>query len=214
MVEHVNIQHADTHEPRHITVSTTADAGKVITPSSSTNGVSVLRFLGITEIDSTGIPAGNYLASDGAGGFTGALPANTQVSTSLTGVPLSVPNGTFTKVPFSSMDFQTGPWQLVNNSLVIPEDGTYRVDFDASIKLTGSAKRTFFLTAGADSTGATSATTIDPATEKLGNISATVFLALSGDDNDADEVSLYITSDAAGGTTEIHRASLTLTKVQ
>jgi hypothetical protein len=50
MAEHVNTQHVDTHEPRHITISTTADTGKVITPSATTSGESELRQLDSTEI--------------------------------------------------------------------------------------------------------------------------------------------------------------------
>lgn len=222
MAEHVNVQHADTHEPRHITISTTADAGKVITPSNSTNGVSVLRFLNISDIDSTGIAAGNYLTSDGAGRIIGTLPANTQAATSLSGAPISVPTGTFVKIPFSSIDFQTGSWQLVSNSLIVPESGTYRVDFNATIKFTGNTKRTFFLGAGADSTGTTSVVELDartedpsdPSVEVYGNVSATSFLALSSDDESSDGVSLYISSDDTTGTVEIHRAFLSLSKVQ
>jgi hypothetical protein len=51
-IQHSVIQHADTHEPKWITVSTTADAGKVITPSESEDGVSVLRFLALGDIAS------------------------------------------------------------------------------------------------------------------------------------------------------------------
>lgn len=48
-VEHSTLGHADVHEPKHITISSVSDAGKVITNSSSSNGVSVYRKL--TDID-------------------------------------------------------------------------------------------------------------------------------------------------------------------
>lgn len=48
--QHSAILSADCHEPKHITNATTADAGKVITPSSATNGISVLRKIASTEL--------------------------------------------------------------------------------------------------------------------------------------------------------------------
>lgn len=50
MVQHVNIPSEQCHEPKHITNAITADAGKVITPSSEAAGKSVLRNLAISEI--------------------------------------------------------------------------------------------------------------------------------------------------------------------
>lgn len=49
-MEHVNIPSANCHEPKHISDASTGDAGKVITPSASTPGVSVLRFLTPSDI--------------------------------------------------------------------------------------------------------------------------------------------------------------------
>lgn len=51
--EHVTILNAECHEPKHITDAVMADAGKVITPSSVTNGVSTLRKLASTELSDT-----------------------------------------------------------------------------------------------------------------------------------------------------------------
>jgi hypothetical protein len=50
-IEHSTLGHDKVHEPKHITIATTTDAGKVITSSGSTNGVSVYRKLGIAELD-------------------------------------------------------------------------------------------------------------------------------------------------------------------
>lgn len=54
----MTIQHTDvpsnlTHEPKQIIDAITSDAGKVITPSSASAGVGVLRNLTLDEIDST-----------------------------------------------------------------------------------------------------------------------------------------------------------------
>lgn len=51
MVAHESLGHDRVHEPKHITTSTTSDAGKVITASSTVTGVSVFRKLGISELD-------------------------------------------------------------------------------------------------------------------------------------------------------------------
>src|SRR5690606_26155884 len=97
--------------------------GKVITPSSSNSGQSVLRYLNISEIDSTGIASGNLLASNGAGGIVGVTSSNTIAASSLVSTSLSIPTGSFVKIPFSNIDYQTGPtWSITSNSLVIPED--------------------------------------------------------------------------------------------
>jgi len=50
-IQHKDILNADTHEPKHITDAVIGDAGKVITPSSVVNGVSVLRYLVESEIE-------------------------------------------------------------------------------------------------------------------------------------------------------------------
>jgi len=48
---HTALTSAQVHEPKHITGATTADAGKVITPSESASGASVLRKLTEADID-------------------------------------------------------------------------------------------------------------------------------------------------------------------
>jgi hypothetical protein len=50
MPDHKTILNAETHEPKHITDGTTADAGKVITLSSVDDGESVLRNLNSSEV--------------------------------------------------------------------------------------------------------------------------------------------------------------------
>lgn len=50
-VEHRTLGHADVHEPKHISISGTSDAGKVITSSATINGVSEYRKLKSSEIN-------------------------------------------------------------------------------------------------------------------------------------------------------------------
>lgn len=50
-VQHSTLASADVHEPKYMTSATTADTGKVLTPSSTTNSVCELRNLLETEID-------------------------------------------------------------------------------------------------------------------------------------------------------------------
>lgn len=58
-IQHSDIPHADCHEPKWLGIATSADAGKVITPS-STNGVSELRKLTFAEI-ATGTVKASFL---------------------------------------------------------------------------------------------------------------------------------------------------------
>lgn len=53
MAEHSTLQHSSVHEPKWITPSTTADSGKVITPSATTSGTSELRKLTESDISYT-----------------------------------------------------------------------------------------------------------------------------------------------------------------
>ena len=53
-IAHSVITSSDCHEPKHITSATTADAGKIITPSDTTNGISELRYVDVGEVTSTG----------------------------------------------------------------------------------------------------------------------------------------------------------------
>lgn len=57
-VEHKDITHDQCHEPKHITNASTSDAGKVITPSSTTSGTSVLRNLTPAEVGALALIGG------------------------------------------------------------------------------------------------------------------------------------------------------------
>ena len=58
-IEHTDIDSAGCHEPKHFSNATTADAGKVLTPSSTTDGVSVLRKLTSADL---AIASSDYMA--------------------------------------------------------------------------------------------------------------------------------------------------------
>lgn len=53
MPNHASLSDAELHYCKHITTATTSDKGKVITPSSTTNGISTLRKLNETDLDFT-----------------------------------------------------------------------------------------------------------------------------------------------------------------
>src|SRR5690625_406450 len=67
-IEHTDIDSAGCHEPKHFSNATTADAGKVLTPSSTTDGVSVLRTLSITDLDMT---SANYMSLSASKTYSG-----------------------------------------------------------------------------------------------------------------------------------------------
>jgi hypothetical protein len=53
MPQHSTLADSEIHYCKHITTATTADAGKVITPSSATNGISTLRKITTAELNDT-----------------------------------------------------------------------------------------------------------------------------------------------------------------
>lgn len=72
MPDHRFALSAEVHEPKHITNTTTADAGKVITPSSSVAGTSELRFLSSSDLsDSVDIVTNSELLENDAINFQG-----------------------------------------------------------------------------------------------------------------------------------------------
>ncbi len=149
MPEHDTIQHADTHEPKHITTSSTSDTGKVITPSGTTGGTSELRKLEATELATTSGAEGEVLTvisgvptwQLGGGSLFGDMDfrANT-VETSIgavstpvlvTGATLTTPAPLFTQGVIDSVTFSnTGN----NEKLTVPIAGIYEISVSASIQ--------------------------------------------------------------------------------
>lgn len=69
-ITHSTMVSADVHEPKHITTAVTGDNGKIITPSSSADGVSVLEQLDITDVTADGITtAGKNVVTTATGGL-------------------------------------------------------------------------------------------------------------------------------------------------
>lgn len=149
---HSAIQHADCHEPRHITTSATTDAGKVITPSSSVAGTSVLRQLAVAEL------------SDGAGVAT---LTGTQTLTNKRVTPRVSLVGFSANLDVNADNFDVLACDSLTNNVTInaptgtPTDGQVLV-----VRLTqdGAGARTMtwnaaFITTGADTTTASTTTT-------------------------------------------------------
>jgi len=90
-LEHTALNSSQVHEPKHITSATTSDAGKIITPSGATNGVSQLRLLQLDELDTAGFRSNN----------TGW--AHYFDSTYTSGSPLALSTGVRTKVTIDGL---------------------------------------------------------------------------------------------------------------
>jgi hypothetical protein len=67
-LQHDTLTHSQVHEPKWISLSNTADTGKVITPSSSVSGTSELRKLVETEISNVS----DYIVMEQASGTSSA----------------------------------------------------------------------------------------------------------------------------------------------
>ena len=69
-VQHSTMTTDDVHEPKHISTAVTGDNGKIITPSGSSAGVSVLESLDITDVVASGVTtAGKNVVTTAAGGL-------------------------------------------------------------------------------------------------------------------------------------------------
>lgn len=73
---HSAILSADCHEPKHITDSTTADAGKVLTPDYFIPATSILRQLNINETNRASFNTGSQIGVSIAVGASGYTVAN------------------------------------------------------------------------------------------------------------------------------------------
>lgn len=93
-IQHSALPNSELHEPKHILTSTTADAGKVITPSSVTSGTSQLRLLTLDDLSDSGVTS-----------WTGWGQYSDSAYTS--GFPLPVDSGVRTKVTIDGLGSQT-----------------------------------------------------------------------------------------------------------
>ena len=125
-IQHSDIQDANCHEPKHITSSTTADSGKVITPSGSNNGQSVLRLL--TTGDISNFPT-IFNPS-----FASAVVTNTTNTFNLTGGNIES-DGTYDNImSVYSQDLNSGMDFGATNTdqFTVDGDGYYRLSVSIS----------------------------------------------------------------------------------
>lgn len=125
-IEHKDIEDAQIHEPKHIKVSTTADAGKVITPSSTTDGESDFRKLDYSELTNTpGLPFSDYAIAN-------VIDGSTIVSVTAATDPLLDTDGDYENITtaLSSFASDTSDFGVTNpNQFTVATTGLYRIGF-------------------------------------------------------------------------------------
>lgn len=212
MVEHVNIQSADCHEPKHISVGTTADAGKVITSSSSSDGVSTYRFLEGEEI-SSGSASNNFVLSPTGSGSSEWRSPTISAFGHVENATLNITAGTPVKVPFTSYDISTKrdgtAWGAVtSNGFVFPETGTYIVHYELSVKI--GANEDLLFRCDTDTPVLSATTDVRISCETGGvdrHFTVSGRQAIVG--TAGETVSLFVDSNAGNYNGSINRASMT-----
>jgi len=128
-IQHRDMVSADVHEPKHISDSTSADAGKVITPS--TGGLSELRYLTPSEVGVNFIYGEAALDANTA---TTAVSAATDASLYTTSDYVQL-NSNAGRLPGVYLDHANAvTFNSTTNGLIIPVSGDYRVYFWMNIK--------------------------------------------------------------------------------
>lgn len=125
MPEHVDIQNADCHEPKHITDALTSDAGKVITPSSTTAGDSELRKLLRSELSDYAEAYGQQTITANTTAL--ALTAATDTTLATAGDYVQV-TGVFDAVPHGLNHNVT----QATDQLTVDQTGVYRIEVYAN----------------------------------------------------------------------------------
>lgn len=126
-IEHSAIVSANCHEPKHISDATTGDAGKVITPDSTTSGTSILRLLKLEELDFTTVPHINLniIANTTPVAVTAAVDGTLHTSSDYSAITQFTEDTGYAKVGFT---FNAGTGQIT-----VPETGVYRMSLWLSI---------------------------------------------------------------------------------
>jgi len=132
MSEHTALVSAKCHEPKHITNTTVADAGKVIT-AAATSGTSEFRALTPEEV---GIP--NVIGSMEVNASTDAISVSAAVDSTLYDKTeytqiLAADTTTIAPLLIGGMTFDS-----VNNELIVPVGGYYAVTDSCTITATGA----------------------------------------------------------------------------
>lgn len=137
-LEHTALNSAQVHEPKHITSATTSDTGKVITPSSSVNNISQLRYLRLNELDTAG-----YRSKSTGWAY--------YVDTAYTsGSPLSISSGVRTKITINGLgtgtditnlaDGDTNYWDTSTNKMLLGTGGPVAGDvFEMTLRFKTAA---------------------------------------------------------------------------
>lgn len=201
MPEHDTIQHADTHEPKHITTSSTSDTGKVITPSGTTSGTSELRTIKATELDTTGGANGEILTivsgvpawQEGGGSLFGDMDfrdnavettiSSASVAVLVTGATLTTPAALFSQGVVDTVAFSNAG---NNEKLTVPIAGVYEVSISASIQGTSASAKDYLFGIAVNgipvANHARARRTTDSAT-RWGALSISEYVSLAADDD-------------------------------
>lgn len=144
-VQHSSLASADCHEPKHVSGTTVADAGKVITPA-ATAGTSELRKLRADEIsEGTGkIPfQGFQYWEDNTAGQTGLT------GTTYAGADILTIDGLGSQTTSSYEPTGASNWWNTSTNKITPEGegDSYIIRLDFDIALTGGTGTLFYTVA-------------------------------------------------------------------
>lgn len=118
-VQHTTLTSANVHEPKHITDTTIADAGKVITPSGS--GASELRSLTPEEVG-INFSYGEFGIDNNVSSFSVTAAVDPTLHTDSDFILLNS-----TRVPSSQDEINNMTFDGVNNTLTLTVSGVYRI---------------------------------------------------------------------------------------
>lgn len=128
MPDHRFALSAEVHEPKHITSTTTADAGKVITPSATTSGESELRYLSSADLSDGAsltptIVYGEMQLEQNSTSFAITAATDSELYTASDYVLINS-----VRAPGVILDQVNGmTLDNVNNTLEVPVEGIYRI---------------------------------------------------------------------------------------
>lgn len=184
MADHRTLLSTDVHEPKHISDSTSADAGKVITPS--TGGASELRYLTPSEV---GI---NFIYGEAAldqNTTSFAIPSATDLSLYTESEYVQLNSA---RTPATYLDHANGvTFDGATNSLIPSVSGDYRVHFWMNVK-SDTANTKIGVKAKQNGTWCNFTTKTDiKEIDRVQNITGSIITTLTS----ANEVSLYMAAD-------------------
>ena len=205
MPEHSTIQSADCHEPKAITTSTTADTGKVITPSGTTSGTSELRKVKALELDSTGGSEGQVLeivsgtpawVTPGAEIYGGLKTTDGAIDIATVGVTAKKLLAFLTAMPSNGVTAST-----TTDDILIITAGDYMIDFGITFGTSAAGDAglyTFHVRVNNTEVGLAVGRQMSGSSD-TGAISLVGLLTLATDD----VISVYIESDDGGDSDDI-----------